>query len=62
MTDFWPGQDPWSAFEQNPAWDGAGEPDGDPVSDPGDTETQTPTDATRGAIFVRDAIQRIYHP
>lgn len=62
MTDFWPGQDPWNAFEQNPSWDRAGEHDRDPVSDTDDTDPQAAGDALPEETFVRDAIQRVYHP
>ena len=62
MTDFWPGQDPWNAFEQNPAWDSAGERDAEAVSDTDDTHPRPAGDATHEVTFVRDAIQRIYHP
>ena len=62
MTDFWPGPDPWNAFEQNPAWDRAGEPEREPVSATDDTDPQPAGDAAQDETFVRDAIQRVYHP
>ena len=61
MTDFWPGQDPWNSFEQNPAWDGAGDPDRAHPADGGDVDAPS-ADSAREVAFVQEAIQRVYHP
>lgn len=60
MTDFWPGQDPWSSFEHNPAWDSAGEPDRARSEDGGDSDV--PAESPHDVAFVQAAIQRVYHP
>lgn len=62
MTGFWPGEDPWKAFEHNPAWDGAGEPDAEPAADSSDPATVLTGEASHEVTFVQQAIQRVYHP
>lgn len=60
MTDFWPGQDPFNSFEDNPAWDRAGEPDR-ARSDDGGTR-DVPAESPHEVAFVQAAIQRVYLP
>ena len=60
MTDFWPGQDPFNSFENNPAWDTAGETDRARPDDAGATEA--PAEWPHEVAFVQAAIQRVYHP
>ena len=62
MTDFWPGQDPWNSFEQRPAWDEAGEPEHEHDADHREPEAQLAGEAPHDVVFVREAIQRVYHP
>ena len=62
MTDFWPGQDPWSSFEQNPSWDGAGEPQHSRADQRGDYEAASSPEPAHEIVFVQQAIQRVYHP
>lgn len=61
MTDFWPGEDPWNAFEQNPAWDGAGEPERALPADSDEPETVPTSEVSHEVTFVQQAIQRVYH-
>ncbi len=61
MTDFWPGQNPWNSFEQNPAWDSAGEPDR-ALTDDSDVESRSSGEPAHEVAFVQEAIQRVYHP
>ena len=60
MTDFWPGQDPFSSFEDNPAWDSAGEPDRARSDDA--ARREAPAESPHEVAFVQAAIQRVYHP
>lgn len=60
MTDFWPGQDPFNSFEQNPGWDSAGEPDRARSDDAGAGEATS--ESPHEVAFVQAAIQRVYHP
>lgn len=62
MTGFWPGEDPWNAFEHNPAWDGAGGPDSDRAPDSCDADIARSGEASHEVTFVQQAIQRVYHP
>lgn len=62
MTDFWPGQDPWNAFEQRPAWDGAGEPESERDDEQHEPEVHLTGEAAHEVAFVQQAIQRVYHP
>ena len=60
MTDFWQGQRPWSAFEQMPGWDGAGNDVADHTA-----TTAPPARADRREVpleveFVQHAIQQSY--
>ena len=60
MTDFWPGQDPFNSFEDNPVWDSAGEPDL-ARSDDG-AAREAAAEAAHEVAFVQAAIQRVYRP
>lgn len=62
MTDFWPGQDPWNAFEHRPAWDGAGEPESERDPNPRTAEPHASAEPAHEVAFVQQAIQRVYHP
>jgi hypothetical protein len=62
MTDFLPGEDPWNAFEQNPAWDGAGDAERQQTDEIDEPETVLSGEVSHEVTFVQQAIQRVYHP
>ena len=60
MTDFWPGEDPFNSFDQNPVWDSAGEPDRSRSAE--GAARDVPAESPHEVAFVQAAIQRVYHP
>ena len=61
MTDFWPGQNPWSSFDRNPAWDDAGEAVHTRTDD-GDDDARSSAEPLHEVAFVQEAIHRVYRP